>query len=97
MTLTFLDMTGHLSFALTALSFYVRDILFLRGLAIVSGLVGIVYNYSLPAGSLWLVISSLSTASELLASSLSIGRSTSARRNWNCTKRSSKAFHPSSS
>ena len=56
MTLTFLDMTGHLSFALTALSFYVRDILFLRGLAIVSGLVGIVYNYSLPAGSLWLVI-----------------------------------------
>ena len=56
MTLTFLDMTGHLSFALTALSFYVRDILFLRGLAIVSGLVGIVYNYSLPTGSLWLVI-----------------------------------------
>lgn len=56
MTLTFLDMTGHLSFALTAMSFYVRDILFLRGLAIISGLVGIAYNYSLPTGALWLVI-----------------------------------------
>lgn len=56
MDLTFLDAIGHTSFALTALSFYLRDILFLRGLAIVSGLIGIAYNYLIPAGPLWLVI-----------------------------------------
>ena len=56
MTLTLLDMTGHMSFALTALSFCVRDILILRGVAIFSGFVGIAYNYFIPAGPLWLVI-----------------------------------------
>ena len=56
MHLTFLDVIGHLSFGLTALSFYVRDILLLRSLAILSGLIGIGFNYSLPGGPLWLVI-----------------------------------------
>lgn len=56
MTLTFLDLVGHTSFLLTALSFYVRDMVMLRVLAIGSGLVGVAYNYFLPAGPLWLVI-----------------------------------------
>lgn len=56
MQLTLLDAIGHLSFGLTAVSFYVRDILLLRSLAILSGLVGIAYNYSIPSGPLWLVI-----------------------------------------
>ncbi len=56
MTFTLLDAAGHTSFALTALSFYVRDMLFLRTLAIISGVVGISYNYFLSVGPLWLVI-----------------------------------------
>lgn len=56
MTLTFLDLVGHTSFLLTALSFYVRDMIALRILAIVSGIVGVAYNYWLPVGPLWLVI-----------------------------------------
>ncbi|MFN3239708.1 MAG: cyclic nucleotide-binding domain-containing protein [Pseudomonadales bacterium] len=56
MTLTLLDLIGHTSFLLTALSFYVRDMVLLRVLAIGSGIVGVVYNYFLPAGPLWLVI-----------------------------------------
>lgn len=56
MTLSFLDIVGHTSFLLTALSFYVRDMVLLRVLAIGSGIVGIAYNYFLPAGPLWLVI-----------------------------------------
>ncbi len=56
MGLTLLDIAGHTSFALTALSFYLRDIILLRALAIVSGVVGIAYNFWLPAGPLWLVI-----------------------------------------
>ena len=56
MTLSFLDIVGHTSFLLTALSFYVRDMMVLRALAVVSGVVGIAYNYWLPAGPLWLVI-----------------------------------------
>ena len=56
MTLTLVDMTGHTAFVLTALSFYVRDILVLRGVAVVGGFIGIAYNYFIPAGPLWLVI-----------------------------------------
>jgi len=55
-SLTVLDIVGHTSFLLTALSFYVRDMMTLRVLAIVSGLVGVAYNYWLPVGPLWLVI-----------------------------------------
>ena len=50
------DIVGHLSFGLTALSFLMRDILLLRLLAIVSGVLGLAYNYFLPEGPLWLVI-----------------------------------------
>ena len=56
MSLTLLDMVGHTSFLLTALSFYVRDMMVLRVLAIIAGIVGVAYNYWLPAGPLWLVI-----------------------------------------
>jgi len=56
MGLTLLDVVGHASFLLTGLSFYVRDMMFLRGLAIVSCIIGVAYNYWLPAGPLWLVI-----------------------------------------
>ncbi|MFT6580578.1 MAG: hypothetical protein ACJAU6_001007 [Alphaproteobacteria bacterium] len=56
MSLSFLDIVGHTSFLLTALSFYVRDMMVLRALAVVSGVVGVAYNYWLPAGPLWLVI-----------------------------------------
>ena len=50
------DIVSHLSFGLTALSFLMRDILLLRLLAIVSGVLGLAYNYFLPEGPLWLVI-----------------------------------------
>jgi hypothetical protein len=56
MTATLIDMAGHASFGLTAISFYVRDMIVLRGLAIIAGLVGIIYNYGVAAGPLWLVI-----------------------------------------
>lgn len=56
MTPTVLEIVGHLSFGLTALSFIMRDILVLRVLAIASCCFGIGYNYFLPAGPLWLVI-----------------------------------------
>ena len=56
MELTLWAFFGHASFALTAVSFYVKDILVLRALSICAGAVGIVYNYMLPAGPLWLVI-----------------------------------------
>jgi hypothetical protein len=56
LSLSFLDIVGHTSFLLTALSFYVRDMMVLRALAVVSGVVGVAYNYWLPAGPLWLVI-----------------------------------------
>jgi len=56
MTFTLIDLTGHAAFALSALSFYVRDILILRCVAVVGGAVGVAYNYFIPVGPLWLVI-----------------------------------------
>ncbi len=56
MTLTLLDLAGHFSFALSALSFALRDMLLLRGLAMARGVGGIGSNYFIPAGPLWLVI-----------------------------------------
>jgi hypothetical protein len=47
---------GNLSFALNALSYLVRDILWLRGLSIAAGFAGRWYNYNIDAGPLWLVI-----------------------------------------
>ena len=56
MELTLVEFIGHLAFLLTAISFYLKDILLLRFLAIISALVGIGYNYFLPVGPLWLPI-----------------------------------------
>jgi hypothetical protein len=54
--LTPLSIVGHLSFGLTAASLAMRDMLLLRVLGLVSGLFGVVYNYLVPGGPLWLVI-----------------------------------------
>jgi hypothetical protein len=56
MTPTVIDILGHASFALMAISFAVRDMILLRALAISSGIVGMGYNFLIPAGPLWLVI-----------------------------------------
>ncbi|MEE2746723.1 MAG: cyclic nucleotide-binding domain-containing protein [Pseudomonadota bacterium] len=53
MTITFIELAGHISFGLAALSFFVRDMIFLRSLAISSGIVGIIYNYFIFVGPLW--------------------------------------------
>ncbi len=47
---------GHVAFGLTAVSFFYRDMLVLRALAIASGLIGIIYNYVIPVGPLWIPI-----------------------------------------
>ena len=56
MELSLVGIVGHVAFLLTAVSFYLKDILLLRFLAIASALVGMVYNYFLPVGPLWLPI-----------------------------------------
>jgi xanthosine utilization system XapX-like protein len=55
-TLDLLFVSGNLSFALAALGFLARDMLWLRLLSIGSGLFGLVYNSLVPAGPLWLVL-----------------------------------------
>ncbi len=55
-TLTMVDAFGHLSFALIAVSYAVRDMLVLRVISVASGLIGLFYNYLLPGGTLWLAI-----------------------------------------
>jgi hypothetical protein len=50
------ELAGHASFALIALSFLVKDILWLRVLSVVASVAGIGYNYFGPATPLWLVI-----------------------------------------
>lgn len=54
--MSIMDLMGHLGFVLIALSFIVRDMVWLRTLSIVSQLVLIVYNYFGPPEPLWLVI-----------------------------------------
>ena len=56
MTLTVYEVLGHLSYTLTGLSFFMRDMMLLRVLSIASCVVGIVYGYLIPSGPLWLVI-----------------------------------------
>ncbi len=53
---TIWQFAGNLSFGLTAVSFYVRDMLALRAISILAGAIGVLYNYFLPQGTLWLVI-----------------------------------------
>ena len=43
-----IDVFGYISFFLTAVSFYVRDMFFLRVVAIISCMVGVIYNYLYP-------------------------------------------------
>lgn len=54
--MTLLDLTGHIAFALIALSYLVKDILLLRVLSIVASSAGIIFNYFVPATPLWIVI-----------------------------------------
>ena len=51
-----LEFFGHLTFALIAVSYLVRDILLLRILSIVASLAGIFYDFFVAAEPLWLVI-----------------------------------------
>jgi hypothetical protein len=51
-----LEAVGHFSFAIGAISYWVRDEIWLRGLLIVSFLTGIAYNALPPVGPLWLVL-----------------------------------------
>jgi CRP-like cAMP-binding protein len=51
-----LDLAGHLAFALIALSFLVRDILWLRALSISASVASISYSYYAPSKPLWIVI-----------------------------------------
>ena len=50
------ELAGHASFALIAISFLVKDILWLRVLSVAASMAGIAYNYFGPATPLWLVI-----------------------------------------
>ena len=56
MSLTGIELIGHLAFFLTAISFWLKDMLLLRFIAVVSALVGITYNYCIDVGPLWLPI-----------------------------------------
>ena len=51
-----IDAIGHLSFLIVALSLMMRDIILLRALGILSGLVGIGYNYFVTTEPLWVPI-----------------------------------------
>src|SRR5260221_8000644 len=52
-----LDIIGHLSYGIAAVSFLVRDITMLRMLAIASCALSIVFYFMMPAGPLWLPMS----------------------------------------
>ena len=45
MDISYIWVIGHLAFFLTAVSFLLKDIILLRGIAVVSSIVGISYNY----------------------------------------------------
>ena len=47
---------GHLSFAVAAFSFLMKDIILLRVIAILSSMLGIIYNFFAASEPLWLVI-----------------------------------------
>ena len=54
--MTIYELAGHVAFALIAISYLVKDILWLRLLSVVASVAGIMYNYLVPATPLWLVI-----------------------------------------
>jgi len=50
------EISGHIAFALIAISYLVKDILWLRVLSVIASAAGIAFNYVVPATPLWLVI-----------------------------------------
>lgn len=54
--MTILEAIGHLSFAIGAVSYWIRDEIWLRSLLILSFATGIFYNGLPPVGPLWLVM-----------------------------------------
>ncbi len=54
--MTTIEAVGHFSFALGAVSYWVRDEIWLRSLLIVSFLTSVAYNALPPVGPLWLVL-----------------------------------------
>lgn len=54
--MTMLKAVGHISFALGAVSYWVRDEIWLRSLLILSFATGLIYNAMPPVGPLWLVL-----------------------------------------
>ena len=54
--MSLIDIIGHLSFVIVAVSFLMKDIIWLRAFSIFSGIVGITYNLFMPVGPLWLPI-----------------------------------------
>ena len=51
MSPTLVSIVGHVAFLLTAISFFVKDIIMLRALAIFSAIAALLYNYFHPMGS----------------------------------------------
>ena len=54
--MTTLEVIGHVSFALGAVSYWVRDEIWLRSLLILSFGTGLIYNALPPVGPLWIVL-----------------------------------------
>ena len=54
--MTIIEITGHLSFVIIAISFLMKDIIWLRIFSIISGSLGITYNFFYHAGPLWINI-----------------------------------------
>lgn len=54
------ELLGHVSFGLTALSWLMRSVVWLRLMAIIATALGIWFNYIIPGGPLWQVIGWLS-------------------------------------
>jgi len=52
----FFELFGHTTYILIASSSLVKDMLWLRGLLIIASFCSIVFNYTVPATPLWLVI-----------------------------------------
>ena len=50
------DLAGHLSFLIVAISLSMKDIILLRTLSILSGIIGIFYNYFATTEPLWVPI-----------------------------------------
>ena len=70
--MTTIDIAGHLSFLIVAISLAMKDIIFLRILGICSGIVGIFYNYFVTSDPLWVPIIWLSIFIIINSSMISI-------------------------